>query len=101
MINGMRLFRSQRRALRRNIVQNIKKQRLGEMHMPGKKEKHIPATYDVWTELYVKEYTSGPYKNKPDINLLPDEVYKYIKENKVISDTPRYKRREDGKTEED
>jgi len=68
--------------------------------MQDKKVKYIPATYDEWTEVYIKEYTSGAYKNKPSVDLLPDSVYTYMKEKNVISDTPRFQRK-DAKTQED
>lgn len=60
--------------------------------MSEKKVKYIPAELDGWVEAYAKEYVSGPYKNKPDTNLLPEEAYTYIKKNNLISDTPRFKR---------
>jgi hypothetical protein len=65
-----------------------------------KKVKYIPATYDEWIEVYVKEYVSGPYKNKPSVDLLPNSVYTYIKEKNIISDTLRFQRK-DAKTQED
>lgn len=69
--------------------------------MSDKKVKYLPCVYDQWTESYEKQYHGGKPTNKPDVNLLPDDVYMYLKKAGVIGNSPTYIRKEDnGKTEE-